>query len=579
MLDAKLTESLGRIISLGTFLTCILVTPKLVLDPINLPKMVILAITAGAVLGMLFSSRSSLTKKGSKTMLCLLIVCLATLLISIGASDQRLTQGIFGVHGRNTGLLTYFSFMVLLFGAFHISSQKELKRFVKTLKIAGLLSAAYGLIQFFDVDPAGWDIFASPVVGFLGNSNFQSAFLAIFACVAFSQGIFGRSNRWLNFMFAIFAFVIVFLTQARQGLIAFILGASISLLVFALKKNWKVVTGLYLFGLVSGITLIVLGIMNLGPIGHIIYKSSLEARFYYWQAAVRAFKDNIFFGVGLDAFGDYYGRYRTAEAVAWNTQPTNAAHNVFLDYAANGGVFFLVLNLVLVGWVLKSFYCVVIRDRDYNVEFIALFSGWVAFQAQSLISINQIGLAIWNWVISGLLIGYVSNFRAVRVKTAFYEKSSKRLRVNKEVQQSKLKGSALVGGLVGIVLMSVIAIPAYVGSVQFWNAMNSGEIKKIESATHIWPQDEYKYWSVILTIGGNGSTIDENFSDPNPAEIQKQIDDLRKIALAINKDALRDFPNSMHLWRLYAKNPLNSKSEIALAKRKIKEIDPNNPVL
>ena len=380
-------------------------------------------------------------------------------------------------------------------------------------------------------------------------------------------------------MFAIFALVIIFLTQAKQGLIAFILGASISLLVFALKKNWKVVTTLYLVGIVSGITLIALGILNLGPIGHIIYKSSLEARFYYWQAAVRAFKDNVIFGVGLDAFGDYYGRYRTAEAVAWNTQPTNAAHNVFLDYAANGGVFFLVLNLVLVAWVLKSFYCVVIRGKDYNVEFIALFSGWVAFQAQSLISINQIGLAVWNWVISGLLIGYASKLMAVEAKTAFHEKSSKRLRVNKEVQQSKLKGGALVGGLVGIVLMSVIAIPAYVGSVQFWNSMNSRDLKKIESAAYIWPQDEFKYWSVLLTIGGNASTIDESTSDPNPTEIQKQIDDLRKIALAINKDALRDFPNSMHLWRLYAKNPLNSKSELTLAMRKIKELDPNNPVL
>ena len=579
MIDAKLTESLGKIISLGTFLTCILVTPNLALDPINLPKMVILAITAGAVLGMLFSSRSYLTKKGSKIMLCLLIVCLTTLLISIGASDQRLTQGIFGVHGRNTGLLTYFSFMVLLFGAFHISSQKELKRFVKTLQIAGLISAAYGLIQFFGVDPAGWDIYASPVVGFLGNTDFQSAFLAIFASVALSQGFFRQSNRWLNFMFTIFALVIIFLTQAKQGLIAFILGASISLLVFALKKNWKVVTALYLFGMVSGITLIALGIMNLGPIGHIIYKSSLEARFYYWQAAVRAFKDNVFFGVGLDAFGDYYGRYRTAEAVAWNTQPTNAAHNVFLDYAANGGVFFLILNLVLVGWVLISFNQVIIKGRDLNIEYIALFSGWVAFQAQSLISINQIGLAVWNWVISGLLIGYASNLRVVEAKTAFHEKSSKRLRVNKKVQLSKLKGGALVGGLVGIVLMSVIAIPAYVGSVQFWNSMNSRDLKKIESAAYIWPQDEFKYWSVLLTIGGNASTIDANSSDPNPAEIQKQIDDLRKIALAINKDALRDFPNSMHLWRWYAKNPLNSKSEIALAMRKIKEIDPNNPVL
>ena len=579
MLDAKLKESLGKIISLGTFLTCILVTPNLALDPINLPKMVILALTAGAALGMLFSDRSIFTKNGSKPIMYLFFSFLATLVVAVGFSRQNLAQGIFGTHGRNTGLVTYFSFVILLLVSFHISNHGELKRILNTLRIAGLISAVYGFIQYLGIDPAGWDIYASPVVGFLGNSDFQSAFLAVFASAALAQGFFGQSNRWLNLMFVIFAFVIILLTHAKQGLIAFILGGSISILAFALKKNWKVVIGLYLAGIFSGITLIALGIMNLGPIGYIIYKSSLEARFFYWQAAVRAFKDNVFFGVGLDAFGDYYGRYRTAEAVAWNTQPTNAAHNVFLDYAANGGLFFLVLNLVLVGWVLKSFNRVVVKGRDFNIEFIALFSGWVAFQAQSLISINQIGLAVWNWVISGLLIGYASNTKVVQARRVFHEKPNKSQRIRKEQQQHELMSRALVGGLVGFILMAVITIPAYVGSIRYWNAINSGELKTVESAAYIWPQDEYKYWSVILTIGNNASRVDENSPDPNGADIQKQIDDLRKIALVINKDAVRDFPNSMHLWRLYAKNPLNSKSEIALAIRKIKELDPNNPVL
>jgi hypothetical protein len=35
----------------------------------------------------------------------------------------------------------------------------------------------------------------------------------------------------------------------------------------------------------------------------------------------------------------------------------------------------------------------------------------VAFQAQSIISINQIGLALWGWVLSGLIIGYEINTR------------------------------------------------------------------------------------------------------------------------------------------------------------------------
>jgi O-antigen ligase len=579
MLDANLSERIGKIVSFGTILTCVLVTPKLALDPINLPKMVALAITAGVVLGMLFSARSSLTKSGSKSMFWLLIAFFSTLAISVALSDQRLTQGIYGTHGRNTGFITYFAFIVLLFVSFHISNQRELTRFLKALYIAGILSAGYGLLQFLGVDPAGWDIYGSPVVGFLGNSDFQSAFLAVFAAAAFSQGILDQKNRWLNLILTIFAMLIVYLTHAKQGLIAFLVGASISILVLAIKKNSKAMISLYFLFAGTGISFIILGLRDLGPIGHLIYKSSLEARFYYWQAATRAFKDNLLFGLGLDAFGDYYGRYRTAEAVAWNTQPTNAAHNIFLDYAANGGLIFLCLNLIIVGLVLRTFMRVVVKDRNFNYTFIALFSGWAAFQAQSIISINQIGLAVWNWVISGLLIGYVSNQKIGEAIPTPHKSMNKKSQNRRKPQPQQVPNAAILGGLIGFVILAVVTIPAFSGSVKYWNAINSQNLKTIESAAYIWPRDEYKYWSVILTVSGNATAIDENSPNPNPLEIQKQIDDLNKMALEITKNAIKDFPQSMHLWRLYGKNPMNSESEVAIAVRKIKELDPYNPVL
>jgi hypothetical protein len=146
-------------------------------------------------------------------------------------------------------------------------------------------------------------------------------------------------------------------------------------------------------------------------------------------------------------------------------------------------------------------------------------------------------------------------------------------------QKSQVTNGTLVGGSVGFVVMAIIVIPAFIGSIQYWKTMNSQDLKSIQSAAYIWPLDEYKYWSVLLTVGGNASAIDANTSDPNPPEIQKQIDDLYRVALEINKNAVKDFPDSMHLWRLYAKNPLNTKSEVALATRMVKELDPNNPVL
>ena len=34
-----------------------------------------------------------------------------------------------------------------------------------------------------------------------------------------------------------------------------------------------------------------------------------------------------------------------------------------------------------------------------------IFSAWVGFQAQSIISINNLGLAVWGWTLGGLIIG------------------------------------------------------------------------------------------------------------------------------------------------------------------------------
>lgn len=574
----NVNEQIGKLISIGVFLTCIIVTPHYALDPINIPKMVVLAIMSGVTFGLLISQGFAQLKSGFILIHILLIGFLLTLFLSSTFSDGKFINEFYGVHGRNTGLLTYASFVILMYVAFFISNQRELKRFYKTLYIAGLVSAIYGLLQYLGIDPAGWDIYASPIVGFLGNSDFQSAFLAIFCSVVFTHAIVESRQRVLNLTIAFSTLIIVFLTHAKQGLIAFVIGSSISLLVVALKKNSKNFVYLYFVMLLSGIGLISIGALNSGPIGHLIYKSSLEARYFYWQAALRMFKDNLLFGVGLDSFGDYYARYRTPSAVAWNTQPTNAAHNVFLDYAANGGIFFLLLNLVVVIWVLVTFYKLVILKREFNLEFIVLFSGWVAFQAQSLISINQIGLAVWNWALSGLLIGFgeikfndENNYTKEKIRNSIGKKSVP--------TKSHLDAKSFIFGVMGFGIAMAVSLPSYVGSVKYWNFINSGDLKVIESAAYLWPQDEYKYWSVILTISGNASAIDENTSNPKPVDKQKQIDDLYISALRVNRDAISQFPNSVHLWRLYGKNPMNVPSEVKIAVQKVKELDPLNPTL
>jgi O-antigen ligase len=577
MLQDEIRSKVNTVISVCALITCVIVTPNLALDPINLPKMVVLVIGAFIALGLIAPSLSTVVDSNYKRLGIFLVVFLLSLISSVLFSETPLTQGIYGVHGRNTGLLTYVSFVILMFSSVLVSNSEQISKFHKYLVWAGVISTVYGFFQFLGIDPAGWDIYASPVVGFLGNSDFQSAFLAIFASAVFALGVFRDNNRYFNFSLSVSAMLVAVLTQAKQGIIAFILGASTIILVIAIRNRARFLLRLYGVGMVSGVILLVLGILDQGPLGHFIYKTSLEARFYYWQSSIRMFLDNALTGVGLDSFGDYYPRYRTEEAVSWNTQPTNAAHNVFLDYAANGGIFFLALNVTLVVLVLKSFREVIVNRRNFNPYYISIFAGWVAFQAQSLISINQIGLAVWNWVFSGFLIGFDLNERISLNQKVSISPKNTRKKIAKV--QNTLPTKAMIGGLLGALLSSAIVLPAYVGSVSYWKMINSGDLSKVEKSAYVWPRDEFKYWSVLLTVGGNASALDANTSDPNPPEIQKQIDELNNAALEINKDATKDFPNSVHLWRLYAKNPMATKEEVLIATKMVKLLDPNNPVL
>jgi O-antigen ligase len=577
MLQDEIRSKVNTVISVCALITCVIVTPNLALDPINLPKMVVLVIGAFIALGLIAPSLSTVVDSNYKRLGIFLVVFLLSLISSVLFSETPLTQGIYGVHGRNTGLLTYASFVILMFSSVLVSNSEQISKFHKYLVWAGVISTVYGFFQFLGIDPAGWDIYASPVVGFLGNSDFQSAFLAIFASAVFALGVFRDNNRYFNFSLSVSAMLVAVLTQAKQGIIAFTLGASTIILVVAIRNRARFLLRLYGVGMVSGVILLVLGILDQGPLGHFIYKTSLEARFYYWQSSIRMFLDNALTGVGLDSFGDYYPRYRTEEAVSWNTQPTNAAHNVFLDYAANGGIFFLALNVTLVVLVLKSFREVIVNRRNFNPYYISIFAGWVAFQAQSLISINQIGLAVWNWVFSGFLIGFDLNERISLNQKVSISPKNTRKKIAKV--QNTLPTKAMIGGLLGALLSSAIVLPAYVGSVSYWKMINSGDLSKVEKSAYVWPRDEFKYWSVLLTVGGNASTLDANTSDPNPPEIQKQIDELNNAALEINKDATKDFPNSVHLWRLYAKNPMATKEEVLIATKMVKLLDPNNPVL
>jgi tetratricopeptide (TPR) repeat protein len=244
----------------------------------------------------------------------------------------------------------------------------------------------------------------------MGNSNFAGSLMAILATIVLGGSYIYRKSVVLSSI-SIIAFVIlvitIFPTNARQGLLLLFFG--ISYLIIVLIYNFNRIIGrvAILFSFV-GLLVSILGMLQIGPLSKILYKDSVSVRGFYWRAGIEMFQNNILFGVGLDNYGSFFKQYREVGyplKYGYSLTSTNA-HNVFIQQFATGGVFVGVSYILITLFV---FWCGIKSLRKFKGEdrttLAVFFIAWLAFQGQSVISIDNIGISIWGWVLAGIIVG------------------------------------------------------------------------------------------------------------------------------------------------------------------------------
>jgi hypothetical protein len=309
---------------------------------------------------------------------------------------------------------------------------------------------------------------------------------------------------------------------------------------------------------VIGAVLTFLGLINAGPLASVLYKGSLEARGYYWRAGIKMLTDHPFFGVGMDGFGNWYARARPEDYAAkgffsWS----NSAHNVFLDIGSSGGFILLAIYLAIFVLVVVSIIRVIKRSAGFDVYFVALVGAWVAYQAQAFISVNQIGLAIWAWVLSGLIIGYEINTRVKEIEQSVPVKAKQHSKSVKNQAQS-LSSGVVVSLFVGVLVGAVVAGPIYFSNSRFYAAIKANDFAGVESAAYLKPQDEMR----LFMLAG----IYRN------AEMDAK-------AIEVLRESTVTYPDSYNMWNMWASIPTATPSDIAHAKAQLKRLDPFNPDL
>ncbi len=260
------------------------------------------------------------------------------------------------------------------------------------------------------------------------------------------------------------------------------------------------------------------------------------------------------FGVGMDSYGDWYLRSRSLEATLRRGPniTSNAAHNVFLDISSYGGFPLVIIYLALMALVVLSAIKAVRRSNGFDPVFAGLVGAWVAFQAQSIISINQIGLAIWGWVISGLIIGYEINTRDAVDK----EPVSKKGRV--AVKPAQSSAASVVALFVAFVLGVLVGMPPYIASSKYKTALQTSNPQVIQKAAYLWPQEPARMIQVAVALNENK---------------------LAEQGLEVALDAVAKFPDNYGAWAALESMSKASPEQKALALQQMKRLDPLNPNL
>ena len=375
-------------------------------DPVNLPKLFVLAIGSMAVLGFVFPAIIKFRALNSiQRQYILLISCfLLGLLVATLKTDVGYTA-FFGEAGRNNGALQYACLSILSVSVAMVFRSDSISRYIKFYALTGVVISFYGVLQGFKLDPVNWQIVYNPFITTLGNPNFTSSFTGT-AGIAIVATLFTKSSNRFRIILLIglcIDLIILYKSGSIQGVIGFAIGLTTI-----------IVTRIWLFrrsyGQASLIAVTLLSIpifaaiFNIGPLASRLYQGTLRNRLDYWQAAINMFESNKVFGIGVDRFGSYYQQFSIQDQLV-KEQLTDNAHSIYLQILATGGLVTFVPYLLLFCFItLVGLKALLIAGAETKIQSASVFAIWISSCAIGLVGIDNIGLSVWLWISGGAVI-------------------------------------------------------------------------------------------------------------------------------------------------------------------------------
>ena len=566
MINQVAERTIARVLSIGSAFVAVVVITGTVTDPVNVTKLFALGGVAVGAFAVLLAFGFRQLWNNSKSLVLATALLLLAGVNAVINSEGPFIQNIYGVFGRNTAFVTYVLLIFIVLSAAVLRTQASFALLIWGLFFAGFVNIVYNLWVILFGDFVPWSNPYGNILGTFGNPNFIGAFLGLFAAslvaYTFKQGlrIELRIGAALVFLLTIYEIID---SSAVQGRV--VVAAGLALVGFYLVRskfeNILAQVGYLLFVAVGGVFAL-LGALQIGPLTKYIYKTSVSLRGEYWQAGWNMGSDHPLTGVGFDTYGDWYRRARDTQALVLpgpNTT-TNAAHNVPFDVFAFGGWPLFIVYLGILALTAIAIIKVTIRVRKYDAVFVTLTTAWVCYQLQSVISINQIGLAVWGWLFGGALIAYEVATRPSKDEVPSEGVKGKQSsgRTTKAKSSETIFSSTLVAGI-GAVIGLLIACPPYSADAKWRSALKSQNVQKVEEALapgYLNPQSSYKYASAVQLLEGSK---------------------LYDLAYKYAQIGVEFNPNNFDSWKVLYFISKSTTEDKARALENLKRLDPNNP--
>lgn len=425
-------------------------------DPFNTIKLILLLLTSTLLASYLITSYLSTRVIRHSQEFFAVLFCIFFLLsvaVAAGYSEYKL-NALFGDTFRRNGALQYVALSILFLFTVRSVNFFNIIKIYKAGIFLTLIIAGYGLIQISGNDFYEWNNNYNSMISTLGNPNFASAILAILSVLCCSYVALNKVSlpyKFIACLACIGSIIAIVSSDSRQGIIAFLIGLLFYFSLQSYMTNRKI--GLIFILCALSVVLIgILGMLQKGPLAGVLYKESVSVRGFYWRAGFEMFLSSPLHGVGLDNYGLFFKASREPEYVlryGYNLTSTNA-HNTFIQLFATGGLLVGLSYLAIIAYVFVTGIKLLrkITENDRKIV-LGLLSSWLAFQSQSLISIDNIGVSIWGWLLGGSIVGLAQSYQVQNLST------------QQHVESQKIRQISLLQPLISCILLVPTIVVSY----------------------------------------------------------------------------------------------------------------------